>query len=145
MSVQKLWILKFSSNYDILLPILNTYTFDNDEFCLDVNCKGPEKPLSSLQFHLTLWDCNACMLEHLTEAYQNQVNLVLFIFGSNSQILKLYICVGSVSLGNGQQAFKTRPVNLKSGTSRTSLKRIPVSVELLDFCIGEMMSSINCW
>ena len=27
----------FSSNYDILLPVLNTFTFDTEEYYLDVN------------------------------------------------------------------------------------------------------------
>ena len=41
----------------------------------------------------------------------------------------IYIRVGSVSLGKGQKAFKTGPVNLKSILPRTSLKRIPTGVE----------------
>ena len=41
----------------------------------------------------------------------------------------IYIRVGSVSLGKGQKAFKTGPVNLKSILPMTSLKRIPTGVE----------------
>ena len=38
----------FSSDYHILLPVLNTFTFETEEYCLDVNSKlndaqGPEK------------------------------------------------------------------------------------------------------
>ena len=69
------------------------------------------------------------MLRHLTVAYQNQVNLMLYILGSNQQNLKLCICVGFVSMGKSQQAFKITPVNLESGTPRTSLKRISAGVE----------------
>ena len=69
------------------------------------------------------------MLRHLTKAYQNQVNLVLCIFRSYYQDLKIHVRVGLVSSGKGQQAFKIRPVNLKSGTPRTSLKRLPPGVK----------------
>ena len=69
------------------------------------------------------------MWRQLTEAHQNQVNLVLCIFGSDQQNLKLHVSVGSVSSGKGQQAFQIRPVNLKSGKSRTPLKRLPTGVE----------------
>ena len=30
----------FSSNNDILLPVLNAFTFGTEEYCLDVNYKG---------------------------------------------------------------------------------------------------------
>ena len=69
------------------------------------------------------------MLRHLTEAYRNQVNLVLCIFGSDYQDLKLHVRVGLVSLGKDQQAFKIGPVSIKSGTPRTSLKRLPAGME----------------
>ena len=29
----------YSSGYDVLLPILNTFTFDTEEYCLDINYK----------------------------------------------------------------------------------------------------------
>ena len=54
---------------------------------------------------------------------------MLRILGSNQQDLKLCIRVGLVSVGKGQQAFKITPVNLESGTPRTSLKRISAGVE----------------
>ena len=41
----------FSSNYDILLPILNTFTFDNDEFCLDVNYKVNDASVQKNLYH----------------------------------------------------------------------------------------------
>ena len=69
------------------------------------------------------------MFRHLTVAYQNKINLMLRILGSNQQDLKLCIRVGLVSVGKGQQAFKITPVNLESGTPRTSLKRISAGAE----------------
>ena len=69
------------------------------------------------------------MLTHLTVAYQNQVNLMLCILGSNQQNLKLCVCAGLVSVGKSQQAFKITPVNLELGSPRASLKRISAGVE----------------
>ena len=69
------------------------------------------------------------MLSHLSKTYQNQVNLVLCILGSDEKNLKLYISIGSVSSVNGQQTFKIRPVSLKSRSPRTSLKEVLAGVE----------------
>ena len=42
----------FSSNYDILLPLLNTFTFDTEECCLDVNYKvNDARALKNLYHH----------------------------------------------------------------------------------------------
>ena len=77
---------------------------------------GPWKTSIIIAVSLALWDCGTCVLRHLTEAYQNQVNSVLCIFGSDQQDLKLHVRVGLVSSGKAQQAFKVRPVKLKAGT-----------------------------
>ena len=66
---------------------------------------------------------------HLTEAYQNQVNLVLCIFGSDLKDLKLYIRVRSVSLEKGEQAFEIRSVILKTRSFRTPLQKTPAGIE----------------
>ena len=41
-------------------------------------------------------------------------------FGSDEKDLKLYMCARSASSEKGQQAFKIRPVNLKSLSPRAN-------------------------
>ena len=68
-------------------------------------------------------------MQSFTEPYKNQVNLVLCIFGSDKNDLKLDLLVGSISLGKGQEVFKIKPVDLKSRLPRTSVKGIATGVE----------------
>ena len=68
-------------------------------------------------------------MQSFTEPYKNQVNLVLCIFGSDKNDLKLDLLVGSISLGKGQEVFKIKPVDLKSRLPRTSVKGISTGVE----------------
>ena len=42
----------FCSNYDIMLPVLNTFTFDTEEYCPDVNYKvNDASALKNLYHH----------------------------------------------------------------------------------------------
>ena len=89
----------FSSNYEFLFPVLNVFTVDIEEYFVGISDKVNDgKSLtvktSSLQFYLTLSNCQSCMLSHLTDANKNKVNsLVLCIFGSDLKDMKLYIRV----------------------------------------------------
>ena len=97
--IAKLW--NFSGRPQLL--VLNTFTFDTKEFCLDVNYKvNDARALKNFYYHPVSFD---------------------------SSDLILHIRIGLVSLGKSQQTFKIKPVILKSGTPRVSLKRIPVGVE----------------
>ena len=57
MSAQKLQNFEISmehlcSNYEILLPVLNTFTFDTEEYCLDINYKvNDARALKNLYHH----------------------------------------------------------------------------------------------
>ena len=58
--------------------------------------------------------------------FQNYVTLLLLL---SDMIKSLRNYTQEFSFEKGQQAFKIRSVNLKSRSTRTSLKRTPASIE----------------
>ena len=86
--------------------------------------QDPEKPLSSLQFHLILWDCNTCMLRHSTETYQNQVNLVLCIFRFE------------ITRTCSMSFIGKNPISFQNHTSQLKIRNNQDITKKIAFCCG---------